>query len=244
VRNPLSAAGADPTASDFASLKDEHRRQKRALIETAAAVVFAQKGFENATVAEVAEAAGITPGTIYLYFGSRHELLFATVLHEIDDLEARMRRVVEEAKPPAVTVQQMMDAYLEFCRERPHGFQMLVAGVTRTARAKTRSELVAEYDRRATGCLALLHDQVARGVEDGVFRAGDTWELTHAIWGACHGILQLAVSGGDPNHFVGFEVKTLFDRTCKALLEGILALSHPRTPSTSPARDKTGQDKT
>jgi len=138
---------------------------------------------------------------------------------------------VEATAPPAQTLKRMMAAYLEFCCERPHGFQMLVAGIARTTRANASAELVAEYDRRAAGCLALLHDQVARGVEAGVFRPGDTWELTHAIWGACHGILQLAVSGGDPSRFVGFEVEKLFDRTCDALLEGILA--PPVAPSAS-----------
>ncbi len=192
------------------------------LIEQAAAVVFARKGFDRATVAEVAEAAGITPGTIYLYFGSRDELLFATVVHEIDDLERRMRRVLAEPELPVVALRRMMGAYLEFCRERPHGFQMLVAGVARSTRENAAPELVAEYDRRAGGCLALLHDQIVRGVEAGAFRPGDPWELTHVLWGACHGILQLAVSAGDPNRFVSFEITALFDRTCDALLDGIL----------------------
>ncbi len=203
-------------------LKDEHRRQKRMLIEHAAAAVFAERGFDTVTVAEVAKAAGITPGTIYLYFGGRDELLFATVLHEIDDLEARMHRVLDERAAPAITLKRMMDAYLEFCLERPHGFQMLVAGISTTTRRNASAELVAEYDRRAAGCLSLLHKQVVRGIEEGAFRPGDAWQLTHTIWGACHGILALAVSAGDPAHFVGFEVKALFDRTCQALMEGIL----------------------
>jgi AcrR family transcriptional regulator len=223
--------GPAEARSAWAGLKEQHRDQKRGVIEAAAAAVFAEKGFADATVADVAKAAGITPGTIYLYFSSREELLFATVLAEIDDLEARMRRVLTPRVGPAVALRRMMHAYFEFCCERPAGFQMLMAGLARPARAKVDEDLVAEYDRRSGVCLSLLHSQLSEGMQQGIFRQGDAWELTHAVWGACHGILQLAVSAGDPTRFVGLEVEKLFDRTCEALLEGITVPEQRAAPS-------------
>ncbi|WBL17082.1 TetR/AcrR family transcriptional regulator [Sutcliffiella sp. NC1] len=52
----------------------EDKRQK--LIE-AAYKVFSQKGFNNTSVKEVAQEAGITPGLVHYYFKSKEELLFA-----------------------------------------------------------------------------------------------------------------------------------------------------------------------
>lgn len=179
---PFSGGGSDvaenPAPATWAQLKEQHRCHKRGVIEAAAATVFAEKGFARATVADVAKAAGITPGTIYVYFNSREELLFATVLAEIDDLENRMRRVLTPGEDPASAVRQMMQAYFEFCCERPAGFQMLIAGLGQPARAKASPELVAEYDRRTGICLALLHEQLRDGMQQGAFRAGDAWELT------------------------------------------------------------------
>lgn len=221
---------AAPSTQSFASLKEQHRSQKRAAIESAAAVAFAEKGFRSATVAEIARAAGITPGTIYLYFGSKEDLLFATVLAEIDDLERRMRDVLAGAGSALVVLRRMMGAYWEFCSERPHGFQMLMAGLAHDARSKASVELTAAYDRRAAGCLALLREVLGRGMAEGVVRSGDASELALAIWGACHGILQLAVSSADPSRFVGFEVADLFDRTCDALLHGIAVSTEVESP--------------
>ena len=49
---------------------------KRRLILTQAAALFADAGFDRATVAEVAQACGISKANIYHYYGSKDEILF------------------------------------------------------------------------------------------------------------------------------------------------------------------------
>jgi AcrR family transcriptional regulator len=48
---------------------------RRAQILDAAAQVFAEKGFSRATTKEIADVARVSEGTIYNYFGSKHDLL-------------------------------------------------------------------------------------------------------------------------------------------------------------------------
>src|SRR5205085_12101013 len=48
---------------------------KRDAILRAAIDVFAERGFFNAQVADVARAAGVAAGTVYLYFKSKDDLL-------------------------------------------------------------------------------------------------------------------------------------------------------------------------
>lgn len=55
--------------------RDDLHQQRRKMILAAAATVFAQKGYQRATVKEIAEQAGISAGTIYLYFKDKRELL-------------------------------------------------------------------------------------------------------------------------------------------------------------------------
>src|SRR5438094_3667283 len=59
------------TAAAKARLEGTRRTQ----ILAAAAVVFARKGFDRATVTEIARAAGLAEGSIYNYFRSKEELL-------------------------------------------------------------------------------------------------------------------------------------------------------------------------
>lgn len=55
--------------------REDLREQRRARILEAAAAVFARKGYQRATMKEVAAEAGIAPGTIYLYFRNKRDLL-------------------------------------------------------------------------------------------------------------------------------------------------------------------------
>jgi len=54
-------------------------------ITSAALEVFSRKGYRAATMQEIAEAAGITKGTIYLYFKSKTDLFVETIRTQFDE---------------------------------------------------------------------------------------------------------------------------------------------------------------
>jgi len=62
----------------------EDRRQQ---ILEAALKVFAEKGFKGATNQNIADEAGVTPGLIYWYFGSKEEMLFALLEERVEPAE-------------------------------------------------------------------------------------------------------------------------------------------------------------
>ena len=69
----------------------EPRGDKRDAILRAATDVFAARGFFNAQVADVARAAGIAAGTVYLYFRGKDDLL-------VSIFERTMRETIAEAQ--------------------------------------------------------------------------------------------------------------------------------------------------
>jgi AcrR family transcriptional regulator len=67
----------------------------------AAVEVFAEKGFSSATMDEIASAAGITKGTIYLYFPSKEELFVTMARRQFERALALLPEVrLEEATDP------------------------------------------------------------------------------------------------------------------------------------------------
>jgi AcrR family transcriptional regulator len=54
-----------------------HKGDKRPRLVDAACAVFAEKGYASTRVADIAERAGVGKGTVYEYFSSKEELLFA-----------------------------------------------------------------------------------------------------------------------------------------------------------------------
>ena len=79
---------------------------RRAQILEAAAAIFAKKGYQRTPVKEIAERANIAPGTIYLYFESKRDLLFAIadrlIRHAWGQTQAEMAQLGEEEYIAAV----------------------------------------------------------------------------------------------------------------------------------------------
>src|SRR6266542_5202653 len=74
---------------------------KREAILRAATDVFAERGFFNAQVADIARAAGVAAGTVYLYFRSKDDLLVSIFERSMRDALAEGRAVVAEVTDPS-----------------------------------------------------------------------------------------------------------------------------------------------
>ena len=70
---------------------DTPRGDKREAILRAATDVFAERGFFNAQVADVARAAGVAAGTVYLYFHGKDDLL-------VSIFEKTMREAIADGR--------------------------------------------------------------------------------------------------------------------------------------------------
>jgi TetR/AcrR family fatty acid metabolism transcriptional regulator len=90
-----------PRVSPEAKVRLEGARRSQIL--AAAALVFARKGFDRATIADVAQAAGLAEGSIYNYFRSKDELL-AHIPRQI--AQPVLARFLERTPSPA-TVEEM-----------------------------------------------------------------------------------------------------------------------------------------
>ncbi len=84
----------------------EDTRTKRRAILDAATELFARQGYENTTIADIAQAAGVAVGTVYLYFRNKHEI-YASV--SIDWVES-IARVLQD---PAILALPAIDAFLQ-----------------------------------------------------------------------------------------------------------------------------------
>jgi AcrR family transcriptional regulator len=72
------------------------RETRRQQILSAAAAVFARKGYRHASVSDIIEAAGIARGTFYLYFQSKEEIFLALIDVWFEELSRRLQDSLEE----------------------------------------------------------------------------------------------------------------------------------------------------
>lgn len=96
-----------------------HRDEKRSQILQGAVRAFARKGFARATVAEIARAAGIADGTLYLYFEDKEHLLASLFEENLGRLCQRLERVLAEVPGPAEKLRALVDTHLRLVEENP-----------------------------------------------------------------------------------------------------------------------------
>src|SRR2546422_3334111 len=64
----------------------------------AARRVFAERGFHEATVDEIAEAAGVAKGTVYLYYHSKKEIYLGGLQHGVAAFYEELKRQIDQAE--------------------------------------------------------------------------------------------------------------------------------------------------
>ncbi|PSQ81583.1 MAG: TetR/AcrR family transcriptional regulator [Bacteroidetes bacterium QS_1_63_11] len=92
-----------PSSTDSSlSRRERERHRRRQAMLQAAQSVFAEQGYTQATLDEIAERAEFGKGTLYNYFeDGKEELLFATFDEVYDDLHEMIRSTFEQVDPPS-----------------------------------------------------------------------------------------------------------------------------------------------
>lgn len=94
----------------------ERRREQ---ILARASVVFAERGYPNTDVQDIADLLGISKGTIYRYFPTKERLFIATVERGVRGLDAEMDRVMATVADPIDRLAAGTATYLRFFESNP-----------------------------------------------------------------------------------------------------------------------------
>jgi AcrR family transcriptional regulator len=200
----------------------EQRRQQvlevhREHLLDAAEQVFAEKGFQDATIKEIAERAEFSVGAVYGIVSGKENLLAQTLKRRAVELLAGMDDVAARAEGGLDGLHRMADLQVEFFRRHPHFGRLWVrwAGPAGWTMAPASLEQVDADVDHAMGTQAGL---IRRGQAGGEIRAGDPDVLARIF----SGIIQ-AYQATDPASVgdAGDERLELAD--LHALIEGAFA---------------------
>ncbi len=95
----MSPAGAKNRIDRRTRAARAERRDARAALLGAAAEVFAERGFRDATVDEIAERSGYSKGAVYWHFQGKDELFAALIDERGDAVTWEMIELLEAAPP-------------------------------------------------------------------------------------------------------------------------------------------------
>jgi TetR/AcrR family fatty acid metabolism transcriptional regulator len=146
--------------------------------------VFAKNGFYATRVSDVAKAAGVADGTIYLYFKSKDELLISLFEDRVERLLSFMR----DDLPSTMSAEKRLRRVIEMQLGLLEGERDLAEVITVILRQSTK--LMKEYAApRFTAYLDAIARIVAEGQSSGAFRSDVSPHLAaRATFGALDGI--------------------------------------------------------
>lgn len=226
--------------------RTKEKEVRTAEIEQAARKVFLARGFQAATIQEIAEEAGIAKGTVYLYYESKDDLFAALLLPGLEFLSEKFNALLREVEGGAFKSGEELfhalgDVFVAAQRRDPEVtmiYEAFQIGTFVTSISKDTLERLNEFARRNFRTFRGIFE---RGIELGLLRDLDVRRAADAIWGLLLGVAQvewnkLQHSGKD--HF-----EETLRYSLAMMYHGVCATPgrKPRRPAGARARARNGR---
>lgn len=171
----------------------------------AACRVFARRGFHQASIREIARAAGLSPAGLYHYVGGKDELLFLVLDRSLKRLIGELDQALAAARTPETKLLALIRTHLEFGFRHAHALKIINRDYELLAEPR-RSEIAARRGSYLQCGLAVLRDL------DPYCRSGDELlSATSLLLGMLNGIATRPfVRSSDDARALAAEVGALF----------------------------------
>jgi AcrR family transcriptional regulator len=163
----------------------------RADILAAAEQLLIKTGDQGAvSIRAIADAAGVTPPSIYLHFADKTELLGAVCEARFADLSRHMQEATQGIADPLEVLWAIGQSYVRFGLENPEHYRIMFM---------TRPLAEGLPLDRLPGLTAFGYvvEAVARCMDAGGIAAGDPFLVATNLWTAVHGVTSLLIARPD-----------------------------------------------
>ncbi|TCP48636.1 TetR family transcriptional regulator [Tamaricihabitans halophyticus] len=139
-------------------LRERRKSRTRAALLHAAVELFERQGYAETTVAQVAEAAGVSTKTLFNYVSGKEDLIFAGRLDRIADADELLSEFAASGAGPAQALRMLLDRIVARVGDEPAGMALNIAQtrlITEVPELRSRALLLMQEVQRKTG--ATLH---------------------------------------------------------------------------------------
>jgi AcrR family transcriptional regulator len=198
--------------------KERITQLRRQQILGAAFDIFSQKGFDAATTAEIARAAGVAEGTIYNYFPSKRELFIEVIRNFI--VTPPLLTLIDKlpGRDISVMFQNILkDRFKLLEDERISRLPTLMAEILRDPELKAlwTKQFIQPFFSRMEG----MYEKM---MSSGKFRHMKPAVLVRAIGGMLLGSLMLKIMEGEASPLSRLPRDEIIDSMVELLLHGLL----------------------
>jgi AcrR family transcriptional regulator len=196
--------------------KERKHAQQRQEILLVARDLFLREGTAQFTMRKLAKEVGCAPGTLYLYFRDKNELIAILVEESFEHLMEDLEQLRTDSNP-LVFLKEIMKTYIDFGLANPNHYHF--------AFMLRRTESLEKARPRPHRSYTLLLDTVKACVDRQLIRRVDTGLAAQGVWTGIHGVTSLMIT--IPN-FPWGDKAAVIDHVVDSLTEGL----HPASGAT------------
>ncbi|WNM26021.1 TetR/AcrR family transcriptional regulator [Demequina capsici] len=129
-------------------------RERREQLLTVGRALFAEKGFEGASVEEIAARADVSKPVVYEHFGGKEGMYAVIVDREVEALLGALTGALAQVAHPRQLVERAAMALLGYIEDSPDGFRILARDSPVAQSSGTFSSLLGDVSAQVEGLLA------------------------------------------------------------------------------------------
>jgi AcrR family transcriptional regulator len=200
--------------------KQREKQRRRRDIINAARKIFSVKGFNSATMEEIATEAELSPGTLYLYFKNKEELHTSLSIDILKYLSNQIHKVVNLDICVEEKIERFRDVFIDIY-DYDAGILInlfhLQSGETLHNLSEEMMQQLKENSAQAHGAIIQV---IKEGIDKGVFIDEHPVALADVLWGAYAGVVLWVDSKKKLDDQKDF-VKSTLITTFKVIIEGL-----------------------
>jgi len=195
--------------------KQRRAREKEGLREEildAARALFVKEGYQNVSIRKIADKIEYAPGTIYLYFRDKAEILDRICEETFAKLLRKMEAIRKDTAAPIDKLARGLRTYIQFGLENPNHY------VVTFIEAKSHAESGSVFQTTGQQAFGCLRAGVQECIDAGQLVCDDADEVAQALWAGVHGLTSVLITC---TGFPFIEQNRLIERMVHTLIEGV-----------------------
>ena len=179
--------------------RKKEKENKKNTILKAARKLFFDRGFKFVTVDSIAAKAGVSKGSIYLYFDSKEEIYAQVLIADNIELNKNIKIFSTREAPAAELLLEFSHIYINYFLDHNELFRILMTFMLQTEQMNLTQEQNTELIRTTNDNIKVISTIIQKGIDSGEFTPIiDIRQAQNAIWGLFNGIISLYLFMGNP----------------------------------------------
>lgn len=191
--------------------------RKGANILKAAESIFAEKGFQSATISDIAKKAKVSEATIYDYFSSKEELLFAIPAQTIKEYHEKNNEILPYIPGAANKLRFLVKRHLGLYAKNPDYANVVMLNL-KVNRNFLKTEAYGVIQSSAKKYIQVIKE----GIQNNEFRSDiNPYLVRSMIWGTIEHSVTRRSMLGEPD-----DLMTLADEIFETIFAGIRVIKN------------------